>query len=88
MVAIIFLISTGLWYFEIVSDKMSYIITAVLFVVDYIAEMYDPHPENPGPWYAHFHRVVDDVREEICEIEALFIRNSEEFKDFFKKHEG
>ena len=41
------------------SDKMSYAITAVLFVVDYIAEMYDPDPDSPGPWYSHFHRAYD-----------------------------
>ena len=60
MVAIVFLISTALWLMGIVDDKMSYYITAVLFVVDYLAEMYDPHPENPGPWFkAHFHRAID-----------------------------
>ena len=33
----------------------------VLFVVDYLAEMYDPHPEAPGPWFKrHFHRFIDD----------------------------
>ena len=87
MVALIFLVSTALWYFEIVSDKMSYIITAILFVVDYIAEMYDPHPENPGPWYAHFHRIKEDVEEEICELKALFKRNDAEFAELLKKHE-
>jgi len=87
MVAIVFLISTAFWYVGLLSDKMSYIITAVLFVVDYIAEMYDPHPDNPGPWYAHFHRIVDDVEEEICEIKALLNRNNAEFEEVFKKYE-
>ena len=86
MVALVFLISTTLWYFGYLSDKMSYIITAFLFVVDYIAEMYDPHPDNPGPWYAHFHRVVEIAEEEICEIKALFERYDDEFKDVFDKH--
>ena len=86
MVAIVFLISTAFWYFGYISDKMSYMLTAFLFVVDYIAEMYDPHPENPGPWYAHFHRVVDDAEEEICEIKALFKRYDDEFKGVFDKH--
>lgn len=72
MVALVFLASTGLWYFGLMSDKVSYIVTAVLFVVDYIAEMYDPHPDNPGPWYSHFHRVVDDVAPPRCEFEDVF----------------
>lgn len=60
-VALIFVIGTVLWYFELISDKASYILTAILFVIDYIAEMYDPHPDKPGPWYkAHFHRFLDD----------------------------
>ena len=61
LVALIFLISTVLWYFDVIGDKSSFIITAILFVADYIAEMYDPHPEAPGPWYkAHFHRFLDN----------------------------
>lgn len=32
-----------------------------LIVIDYIAEMYDPHPDNPGPWFrSHFHRFFND----------------------------
>lgn len=86
MVAIVFLISTAFWYFGYISDKMSYMLTAFLFVVDYIAEMYDPHPENPGPWYAHFHRVVETAEEEICEIKALFKKYDDEFKHIFEKY--
>jgi len=60
LVALIFLFSTALWSFGIIGDKISFIITAMLFVVDYLAEMYDPHPDNPGPWFkAHFHRMFD-----------------------------
>jgi len=59
MVSIVFLTSTGLWFFGHLSDKTSYILTATLFVVDYIAEMYDPHPKNPGPWYRYFHRAFE-----------------------------
>ena len=59
MISSVFLFSTALWYFGYMSDKTSYILTAMLFVIDYIAEMYDPHPENPGPWYSYFHRAFE-----------------------------
>ena len=60
-VSLVFLISTALWYFDVISDKTSFIITAVLFITDYIAEMYDPHPDSPGPWFKrHFHRALDN----------------------------
>jgi hypothetical protein len=45
----------------IVSDAWSFYISASLFLIDYIAEMYDPHPKSPGPWFkAHFHRFFND----------------------------
>jgi len=60
VVSIIFLLTMVLWGVGIIPDKVSTIIGAVLFVVDYLAEMYDPHPENPGPWFkSHFHRFFD-----------------------------
>ena len=60
IVALIFLLSTILWLGDAISDKTSYIITAILFVADYLAQMYDPHPDNPGPWFkSHFHRMID-----------------------------
>jgi len=46
---------------DIISDKTSTILTGILFVTDYLAEMYDPHPDNPGPWFKrHFHRFFDN----------------------------
>ena len=37
----------------------------LLFALDYLAEMYDPHPDNPGPWFkAHFHRMLKDDDDE------------------------
>lgn len=49
----------------LLGDKASFIVTAVLFVVDYLAEMYDPHPENPGPWFkTHFHRFLHPTDED------------------------
>lgn len=60
-VAMIFLIVTGWYMLGVISEKTSFIVTSILFVVDYFAEMYDPHPESPGPWFkAHFHRFFDD----------------------------
>ena len=62
--AIIFVATTVLWGLGIVSDTWSFYISATLFVADYIAEMYDPHPEFPGPWFkAHFHRFFDDTED-------------------------
>ena len=62
VVAIAFLITTVLWSFDIVSGTASFIIGIVLFTTDWIAEMYDPHPENPGPWFeSHFHRITDET---------------------------
>lgn len=40
------------------------VICWLLVPVDYLAEMYDPHPANPGPWYEHFHRVWTDNDED------------------------
>ena len=60
VVAVAFLITTVLWSFDIISGTASFIIGIVLFATDWIAEMYDPHPENPGPWFeSHFHRICD-----------------------------
>tara|TARA_B100000929_G_scaffold247489_1_gene206219 strand:- start:1515 stop:1754 length:240 start_codon:yes stop_codon:yes gene_type:complete len=59
--AIVFLLTTALHLIGIVGVTTSYVITAILFIVDYIAEMYDPHPDSPGPWFKrHFHRFLDD----------------------------
>lgn len=39
--------------------------TMGLIVVDYIAEMYDPHPDLPGPFFKrHFHRFFDDSEDD------------------------
>ena len=60
VVALAFLVTTVFWSFDIISGSASFIIGIVLFATDWVAEMYDPHPENPGPWFeSHFHRVTD-----------------------------
>ena len=42
------------------------------FVFDYAAEMYDPHPDTPGPWFkAHFHRFFDGDVEEVVYNDPL-----------------
>jgi len=74
-ISIIFLISMILWFFGIIPDNVSTVIGMCLFVVDYLAEMYDPHPENPGPWFkSHFHRFFDSDEEEEkeCKYEDLY----------------
>lgn len=59
--ACVFLLTTFLHMVGCIGVETSYTITAVLFVVDYVAEMYDPHPDNAGPWFKrHFHRFYDD----------------------------
>jgi hypothetical protein len=64
LIAVIFLATTALWAVGLVSAAWSFYISATLFVVDYIAEMYDPHPDSPGPWFkAHFHRFLHDDEE-------------------------
>lgn len=61
------LLFIGITLFNIVgilSDNIAYLLTCILFVVDYLAEMFDPHPENMGTWYEkYFHRFYDDDTE-------------------------
>lgn len=47
--------------FGTISTSAALYITVFFIVTDFIAEMYDPHPSNPGPWFkAHFHRLWDN----------------------------
>lgn len=71
LVSLVFLVSMTLWYFDIISDHAATIISFALFITDYIAEMYDPHPDSPGPWFKrHFHRALDNSEsEEECVVE-------------------
>tara|TARA_R100001594_G_scaffold1048_1_gene4342 strand:+ start:9296 stop:9535 length:240 start_codon:yes stop_codon:yes gene_type:complete len=62
--ALLFLCITALTYMNILSDSVAFILTSILFVVDYIAEMFDPHPDNMGTWYErYFHRFFEDDTE-------------------------
>ena len=78
IVSVIFLATMILWFIGIIPDSLSTIIGMVLFAVDYIAEMYDPHPDSPGPWFkAHFHRFFEDNTELYDEIIIRVPRNKE-----------
>lgn len=62
----IFVVSFILWGTGLISDKTSTIIGMMLFITDCLAEMYDPHPTNPGPWFAtHFHRFLDGQEDNV-----------------------
>lgn len=75
VVALAFLVTTVLWSFAIISGTASFLIGVVLFATDWVAEMYDPHPENPGPWFeSHFHRVTDELSVKIIKwVLGIFI---------------
>ena len=57
----------GLTLFQllgIVNQTQAYVLTCILFVIDYLAEMFDPHPDNMGSWYErYFHRIYEDDTE-------------------------
>jgi len=62
--ALIFLGFTFLTYINVISIEVGFVLTSILFVVDYIAEMFDPNPKNPKTWFQkYFHRVYDDKEE-------------------------
>jgi hypothetical protein len=70
IVAALYLISSALTESGVIGFKLGFWIGVALFFADYIAEMYDPNPENPGPWFkSHFHRMFDDCDEEEGEVE-------------------
>jgi len=51
--------------YNIIPDKTALFITVSLIVLDWFAEMYDPHPEAPGRWFKkHFHRLWDEEENE------------------------
>lgn len=60
--AILFLIMTFIYYNSMESVVVTWyeIFCIAYFVFDYLAEMFDPHPETPGPWFIrYFHRIYD-----------------------------
>ena len=59
------LLITGLSSLDAIPDSIALYITLFIFFADYVAEMYDPHPDNPGPWFkSHFHRFLKDDDED------------------------
>lgn len=60
-VSFLYILTMAFWGLHIISDTASTLIGFTLFAIDYLAQMYDPHPDNPGPWFVrHFHRFIDD----------------------------
>ena len=61
---IFFVVGSLLNYTGYVSDEAYKYFCITLIVLDYLAEMYDPHPDTPGPWFKrHFHRLFEDEEE-------------------------
>ena len=57
----VFLVAMVFWEIGWVSDSTSTMVSDTLFVLDYLAEMYDPNPDAPGPWFkSHFHRFLGE----------------------------
>lgn len=60
----LFLSFTALQFLGVLNHKEAFYLTSVLFVLDYLAEMFDPHPDNMGSWYErYFHRIFEDDTE-------------------------
>lgn len=59
--AAIVVVSTLAQMLGLMSITFCFYVTTVVFFTDYIAEMFDPHPENPGSWFErYFHRAFDN----------------------------
>ena len=60
LIATIFLIACVIYY-GIQDQPFGWfdVTCSVCFLIDYIMEMYDPHPESPGTWFTYFHRAYD-----------------------------
>lgn len=61
LVGVLYLVTMVLWIGDLLSDSFATWFGFFLFAVDYLAQMYDPHPDNPGPWFRiHFWRLFDE----------------------------
>ena len=61
IVSIVFVVINLLWLNGHMSGDLCAMIGGFLFIADYLAMMYDPHPDKPGLWFkSHFHRFFDD----------------------------
>ena len=72
IISVLYLILALYVLFSVGGDAIFWI-GALLFLIDYIAEMYDPHPDAPGPLFgknpvgwakSHFHRFLDDEEDD------------------------
>lgn len=88
LVSLVFLASMTLWYFDIISDHVATIISFALFITDYVAEMYDPHPDSPGPWFKrHFHRALTNSElDERCDTTRFFEGCDRKFEKAYEDH--
>lgn len=65
IIAALYLITMVLAELDWLGIKTAFWIGVILFVADYVAEMYDPNPDSPGTWFKrHFHRFCDDSNED------------------------
>ena len=59
--AVIFTLLALIYYF-LLSNPFGWFdaFCVIYFIFDYLAEMFDPHPDIPGPGFAkYFHRMYD-----------------------------
>ena len=64
-VSSLYVATMALWFAGWFSDSFATWFGFFLFAIDYLAHMYDPHPDTPGPWFkAHFHRFLDNDEKE------------------------
>lgn len=79
-VSMLYVLTMVLWLLNIMPGNLATWLGFGLFIADYLAEMYDPHPENPGTWFQrHFHRFLDDIdleydEEDLAEEYDLYLR--------------
>lgn len=60
-VSLLYVATMWFWFSGWFSDGFATWFGFFLFAIDYLAQMYDPHPDMPGPWFKrHFHRFLDD----------------------------
>ena len=55
--------TVALYYYFVLNNSVGWfdLFCVGYFIFDYAAEMYDPHPDTPGPWFKrHFHRFFKD----------------------------
>tara|TARA_R110000772_G_scaffold145543_1_gene255568 strand:- start:669 stop:914 length:246 start_codon:yes stop_codon:yes gene_type:complete len=65
IIAVLYLATMAVWMNGWIESANATAIGFLLFVIDYLAEMYDPNPKDPGSWFKrHFHRFLDNGDED------------------------